>query len=55
MTGSITNPVVTAVDQMSFASDPSSITSPAAEGGVTTTDAALIARAVQQHPKAKPR
>jgi uncharacterized protein YjdB len=55
MTGTIANPVITPRNQMSLENDPSTILSPPADGSPKGTDAALISRAAQQHPKAKPR
>ena len=54
MTGSIGGPVITPRNSMGLATDPGTILSPPSGGGVRVTDADVIGRAVQQHPKAKP-
>jgi len=54
MTGTIANPVITPRNTMGLATDPGGIFSPPSGGSLRVTDADLIGRAVQQHPKAKP-
>lgn len=51
LSGTLANPLITPLNTKSFLSDPGAVPSPPIADG---TDAALIGRAVAQHPKAKP-